>query len=706
MRMRRPRLALAVAAAAFVLALAAPCLAPPTLAADRVPLLMDGKKTLYQRVLTRPGAVLKRSPGAGPGAQQPAMTRFYVYGRQMVDGKPWLEVGLASKGAVDGWVDEADTLPWKQQLALAFTNPAGRDRALLFEGRDPLMKIVEDADPAAAVTPLRDAVLAGKSDPRVVSVEPDTYVDIAKQFYLLPILQAEETFSGTGHRMRVLEVASVSAQAAAAGAAAQANAKASSGAAASGGQAAAADKIRLLRNFRAAVVFVIDSTISMGPYIDRTREAVRRIYDRVEAAGLMDRVKFGMVAYRSNVEASPGLEYVSRLFADPVQVTDGADFLKRVAAVKPATVSTARFSEDAYAGVMQALEEVEWPNFGGRYVILVTDAGALDGGDPLSRTKLNAEQVRLEAQHRGVALYALHLMTKEGAANHQEAARQYGMLTKHPLLPQPLYYPVEAGSVDRFGAIVDGLGDALVDQVNAAYRGELTAGAARSADADYTRSAAAKDKQKADPQKADPQKAGPQAADPQQKRLRLDAAMLGQAMRLAYLGSQQGTQVPPLFRAWITDRDLGHPEVATTEVRVLLTKNQLSDMRQVLQSIVEVGQAAQLSPQDFFSRMQSAAAVLGRDPNAINGANATKLADLGLMGEYLDDLPYRSKVLDLDQATWSSWSIAQQQGFLDEVQRKLRLYQIYNEDVDRWIALDGGVVPGEAVYPVPLDALP
>ena len=29
----------------------------------RVPLLMEGKRTLYQRVLTRPGAVLAASPG-------------------------------------------------------------------------------------------------------------------------------------------------------------------------------------------------------------------------------------------------------------------------------------------------------------------------------------------------------------------------------------------------------------------------------------------------------------------------------------------------------------------------------------------------------------------------------------------------------------------------------------------------------------------
>lgn len=628
------------------------------------PLLMEGKKTLYQRVLTRPGASLKRDPGAGPGAAQPALTRFYVYGRKMVNGAEWLEVGLTARNRTDGWLAADFTLPWKQQLALAFTNPAGRDRALLYRNRADLIGLLDSDAPGKAEAPLRKEVLAGKAEPKVLSIEPATYVDITKNFYLLPILAAEETFTGTGHRARVLQVASVSKQA---------DEKA----------AKPADQTAELRNFRAAVVFVVDTTVSMNPYIDRTREAVRRITERVEKAGIADRVRFGLVAYRSNLEAAPKLEYVSRLYADPEETKTGKAFLDKVASVKAATVSTPRFSEDAYAGVMTAVNDINWNAFGGRYVVLITDAGALKGADPLGSTMLDAEQVRLEAQHRGVAIYAMHLLTPEGKANHAEAEAQYKTLAAHPLVPRPLYYPVPVGSVDAFGNIVDSLGDAIVGQVNAAYRGEATPGSARTSDPEYL-------------------KGGDSAAD----RIRIDTAMLGHAMQLAYLGRTENTQAPPLFRAWISDRSLEQPEVPTTEVRVLLTKNQLSDMQQVLKGIADAGQAAQLSPTDFFSKMRSVAATLGRDPNAVNDPKASKLADLGLLGEYLDDLPYRSKILDLDQETWSSWSIAQQQAFLDEINRKLRLYQIIHDDVDRWVALDTGADPGEAVAAVPLDALP
>ena len=653
---------------AWILVAACVLGAPAALAdAGRRPLLLEHKKTLYQRVLTRPGAVLKREPGNGPGAKQPALTRFYVYARKTVNDAEWLEVGLGAKGRVDGWLSADFTLPWRQQLALAFTNPAGRDRALFYRDRDTLMRLLESDDPGKAATPLRTAVLAGRQAPGVVSIEPATHVDINRNFYLLPILNAEETFTGTGHRARVLEIASVSRQ---------------DDGGTPGAATDAKPKVADLRDFRAAVVFVIDTTISMGPYIDRTRAAVRRIADRVKAAGISDRVRFGLVAFRSSTAAAPELKYTARLYADPETVKTGAEFLEKVKSVSQATVSSPRFSEDAYAGVMAALKDVDWSAFGGRYVVLITDAGALKGGDPLSSTGLDAEQVRLEALHRGVAVYAMHLRTPEGKANHAEAEAQYRALSSHPLVPRPLYYPVPVGSVDAFGKIVDSLGDAIVAQVNAAYRGDATPGSARTSDPEYM-------------------KEGSPA-----ERVRVDTALLGHAMQLAYLGRVEGTRAPPLFRAWICDRSLSQPGIPTTEVRVLLTRNQLSDMQQVLKAIAEAGEASQLSPGDFFSRMRSVAATLGRDPNAVNDPRATKLAALGLLGEYLDDLPYRSQVMNLDQQTWSSWSIPQQQAFIDGVNRKLRLYQVIHDDVDRWISLGTGSEPGEAVAAVPLDALP
>jgi hypothetical protein len=79
---------------------------------------------------------------------------------------------------------------------------------------------------------------------------------------------------------------------------------------------------------------------------------------------------------------------------------------------------------------------------------------------------------------------------------------------------------------------------------------------------------------------------------------------------------------------------------------------------------------------------------------------------MGLLGEYLDDLPYRSRVLALSEEDWNRWTIGEQVAFLDDLEAKIRLYQSFHDDTDAWVTLDKGASPGDAVYPVPLSALP
>ncbi len=63
--------------------------------------------------------------------------------------------------------------------------------------------------------------------------------------------------------------------------------------------------------------------------------------------------------------------------------------------------------------------------------------------------------------------------------------------------------------------------------------------------------------------------------DPAEKKMLDDAALIGHAMQLAYL-AKTNSKAPPVFKAWITDRDLIKQNIPTTDVRVLLTKSQLS----------------------------------------------------------------------------------------------------------------------------------
>jgi serine/threonine-protein kinase PpkA len=402
-------------------------------AAERQALTMPGKTSLYQRVLTRPGAALRGSPAADAprGAELSPLSLYYVYERRQVQGSDWVELGTAVADAAAGWLPAGEAIDWRQTLTLAFTRNANREPALFFGDRAALLGLLESEGLVPETERLRATIREGRIPDGfpVIAKEPDTYVDPNRQFYLLPILGHEQVFLESGLRATLLEVAAVTLQAGAQDLLAQ-------GASDGGGPTQASDGTAAGADYRAGVVFVVDSTSSMGPYIERTRAAVRRIYDRLKGSPLGDALSFGLVAFRDNTEATPGLEYVSRVAATLEDGRDPSGFFARVSRVEAAQVSSRGFNEDAFAGIYDALESIDWRGYAGRFIVLITDAGARDANDPLARTGLGAERLRLLAQDKDqsagggkIAIAALHLLTPEGRQTHRLAATQYRTLT-------------------------------------------------------------------------------------------------------------------------------------------------------------------------------------------------------------------------------------------------------------------------------------
>ena len=237
--------------------------------------------------------------------------------------------------------------------------------------------------------------------------------------------------------------------------------------------------------------------------------------------------------------------------------------------------------------------------------------------------------------------------------------------------------------MQAFGQKVDALAGAITAQVKAAYMGDDAIGSALNAKQDV---AAQK--------------------DPAEQKMLDDAALIGHAMQLAYLGEKTNSQAPPVFEAWITDRDLIKQNIPTTDVRVLLTKAQLSDLSDVMKQILDAANEGLISPTEMFDRLRSVAATMGADPNQLKQNGNAKLADMGVLGEYLEDLPYQSEVLNLDEETWKSWDGLAQERFIRNLSTKLRHYQRYNADVDRWVALAKDSDARDNVYPVPLEMMP
>ena len=360
---------------------------------------------------------------------------------------------------------------------------------------------------------------------------------------------------------------------------------------------------------------------------------------------------------------------------------DGADFLKKVADLKEAKVSSSLYDEDAYSGVLSAIDDIDWSPFGARYVVLITDAGAIDGSNKLSGTGLDASQLRLEAGNRGIAIYTLHLKTSGGKDNHTKAESQYRDLSNFDSTQSNLYQAVNAGDIKMFGQQVDALASAITEQVKSAYMGDAAIGSALYA-------------------KDDGQK-----LTPEQKLLQ-DTALIGHAMQLAYLGKRNSTQAPLVFQAWISDRDLIKQNIPTTDVRVLLTKGQLSDLSDAVSQILKAANEGMISPTKMFEQLRTVAATMGADPNQLKQQDNARIGDLGVLGEYLADLPYKSDVLNLDEETWKSWDGLSQEKFIRTLSSKLRHYQKYNSDVDRWVELAKGSDPRDRVYPIPLEMMP
>lgn len=623
-------------------------------AAGRHPLLIEGKTTLYQRVLARPRAVLRASPSMDSpvGATLTPFDLFYVYGKQDGPDGPWLEVGRTLDGTAQGWLTASATIDWRQTIVVAFANPAlSGGRALLFDGRDKLMQLVESEMRVPLVEQWRQQADAGAVSPDsgVVAIQPENYIDIERQFYLLPILEHEAGWLSTGAQAQILKVASIPLQ---------------------------ADPLQqrpsreeLMADFNIGVVFVIDTTISMDPYIERTHAAVKQLLDRIRATPIGARAGFGIVAFRDDPARTPGLEYRFKQFLDLAQGHDPDKVLAALGDVQAARVSSVGFSEDSMGGLLEAIEHQGWEKYSGRVIVLITDAGPLAAGDPQRSTDMLPDEIRERAKAAGIWIYALHLLTPAGGSDHASAAAAYGQLASFD--GQSLYQEVPGGGVQAFGTAIDQLAGSMERTIDNMLNQHLN-----------------------DP--GPPGATGAESAD-----------RVGLAMQLAYLGQRERTQAPEVIEAWLLDKELRGLDQPALEVRLLLSKTQFATMRDVVQALVDGfdgDRNAQIDPVALFDQLRDAVARIAREPERLAATQFQTLGDA--IGEYLDGLPYTSEVMGVTATDWAAMGGARQREIIDGLKSKLALYERYHNTPQLWTKLYEGAPDGESVLAIPLTSLP
>ena len=505
------------------------------------PLLVEGTNTVFQRVLTRPGTSRRDEPGGGVTGHYPAFQPLYVFAREGT----WIRVGGAANLAPEGWVSGEAVIPWRHNIVAAFANPAGRERQLLFKDLESLeqSRLPRTRRHPGAGTgerPLRRAVIP--EDSGVISVEPAEHIDIndPETFYILPILEFLDDFHPMNAELFLkMRVASVTLN-----------------------EDPGEDVpmvTELLQSSDAGIVIALDSTQSMEPYIAETLEVVREEVSRIKDSEIGDRVHFGIIGFRDNPDAVEGLDYRVRVFAPLDRGADANAPLAALAEMEVARVSSPGYNEDSFAAIRHTLEETDWAPDGRAFVkklvILVTDAGPKPPRDPNAESDINAVALQAMAQELGVGIIAIHLQSPDGIANHEYAAAQYRELAAG--YGHVFYYPVTGGRED-FGDQIRNTITRVMSQVERNLEGDLT-------------------------EVPEPDETGalPDGAE-------LD--VLGLAMELAYLGETLDTRAPDVFEAWIADRALEDSRKVAVEPRLLITKNQLSSLRDVLATVLEVGE--------------------------------------------------------------------------------------------------------------------
>lgn len=629
------------------------------------------------RGLPRPFSHVYREPRAEEGmivlANVPAFRPLYVFERrdldftQGADPRGWYRVG-ATRAKPDGWMQARDLLEWRQALLVSYTHPGdaieGRNPVLMFRDRQALESVVDDMDMSGRAKAIYQGIGKGEVPETVISMEPARFVDITRQFYMLPIIDWQETRIH-GDDARLLQLAAAVPRQRGADTLDDEAYRTQSlmGRTQAGASA---------RDLNVDIVFVIDTTRSMQPFIDMTREAVVRM-TRQFTAETTDRFRFGLVTFRDSTDVIPALEYVTRNHT-PTLVDSNSlvDLLGNSA--RATQVGSLDYAEEVFAGVDTALRS-QWREGALRFMILVGDASSHPKGHPQNVTGKDEVDLRRELDDAQVHLLAIHLQDPRAVEDHPVAQAQFARLSR--IRGDESHSALEA--VDAFKeADYQALADRVTRDINKLLTTTIGAGEVVAEGA------------------ANGAPAG--GAEPVLE----SVASLWKAAMVEYIG--RDANPPKDVVAWSLDRDLVNPADRALDVRVLVNREQLSTLAQSLDMVVQALMRAEVTQAQFFEALQGVAGQTMKRPDEIG--QGARLAETGLLPAFIQSLPYRSDILSLTDEMFASMTTEQRSQLEWSILAKLEQYRAINEQVDAWFRLNDADEDRDMVYPLHLDYLP
>ena len=564
-------------------------------------------------------------------------------------------------------------------LVMEFAPKGKRSDVLFFKDDTTLSDIVGSFSYAVEARQIYEGLDAERSrvaddtaatpqwDQRLVAMEPPTGLTFDEQPYLLPILEyREELFDGT-IETNLLMVAALPADAE------EIAVSDTTSFDVDLDSAAAQDGI-----FRVGVVFVVDTTISMRPFIDRTRTAIQSFYDSFQQFESASFVSFSLLGFRDESEQTEGVEYTTRMFQPLDPAAPAQQVLGNMGLMQEAQAPTLGFKEDGLAGVIDAINDNDWDPYDAKLVVFISDASVRAGDDPRSKYPGQTPASVAElARNKDVAIIPLHLLTPANQRNGDaEIARaQYQVLAQTGDINNEKYVAMDATDPDLFLREMTAFTNELAKTIFTVNAGN-----------------------RIDPTDIEELEDIPEASG-------TAAAAVNEIFRaqLESLAVASDGSAPSFLAGWTADRDLLDPQLASLEVKVFLTRNQLSSLDKQLAAVVDAFRSGGDDPQAFFDNLQSLAAQTATDPDVVR--NNDREAMRAILPSFLQNLPYRSEILNLDLQDWTGLSQASQSEFMEQLDAKRKSYQAIFEQTDLWQDF-GTNDPLLQVTPVRLAILP
>ena len=305
--------------------------------------------------------------------EAPEFSLFYLFrtngGSETKNG--FYRVGTNNKKEF-GWIQQHQIQKWDHRICLGFTPLVGRTPSLLYRSQQDIEKMLN------------------QQEARPIAEEPNSTFQFSKTM-LMPVLG--QTNIRTGRKKNsVFEIAYIGKE--------------------ESYKASASTPIRSREHKKMLLdlMFVVDATSSMEPYIQNIKTVIRDLANRFSDDSQLG-VRYGIWAYRDFIpDKQDRIGFVENQYSELI---DDKDKILNIldAEVKVSPVQSEDIQEAAFDAIFPAITETNWVNNTSslRLIVWISDASAHPAGHPKNRFNYGLDQIMRQASANRVRFLVLKI---------------------------------------------------------------------------------------------------------------------------------------------------------------------------------------------------------------------------------------------------------------------------------------------------------